>query len=201
MKERIKVIQKALGCTPDGIIGSQTLSAIEAKLAIPTATVSTVKHTSIPTQAQVRAGTSIYGKAGANLTTIILPFPLRLSWDLNTTVSKMTVNKAIAENVLSIYTETLQHYGLDKIKELRLDIFGGCYNDRNTTNGSTKSMHAWGIAIDTDPDKNTLKETKRTARLAKPEYEAFWEIVEKNGGVSLGREKDYDWMHWQFAKF
>jgi hypothetical protein len=28
----------------------------------------------------------------------------------------------------------------------------------------------------------------------------MWKIIESEGAVSLGRRKDYDWMHWQFAR-
>ena len=31
------------------------------------------------------------------------------------------------------------------------------------------------------------------------EYAAFWQFVEAEGAVSLGRARDYDWMHFQFA--
>lgn len=94
----------------------------------------------------------------------------------------------------------MAEYALEKEQELGLDIYGGCYNNWAHVGGSKKSMHAWGIAIDLDPDKNALKMDKKTARFARPEYDAFWRIVEDEGGYSLGREKDFDWMHFQFAR-
>jgi hypothetical protein len=49
-----------------------------------------------------------------------------------------------------------------------------------------------------NPEQNQLRWGKDRAVFAKPEYDKFWEIVEKHGGVSLGRERNYDWMHFQF---
>ena len=51
-----------------------------------------------------------------------------------------------------------------------------------------------------DPDHNGLKVHRPQARLSGTDYDAFWEFVEDEGGVSLGRELDYDWMHFQFAR-
>lgn len=45
-----------------------------------------------------------------------------------------------------------------------------------------------------------LKVHRPQARLSGTDYDAFWEFVEDEGGVSLGRERDYDWMHFQFAR-
>ena len=61
-------------------------------------------------------------------------------------------------------------------------------------------MHSWGIAVDLNPAQNRLKWDDKKAVFAKPVYLPFWEIVESYGGVSLGREKNFDWMHFQFAK-
>jgi len=65
---------------------------------------------------------------------------------------------------------------------------------------STKwSIHSWGAAIDLDPNKNALKMTDKEATFAKPDYRDFWKIVESEGWVSLGRARNYDWMHFQAA--
>lgn len=135
------------------------------------------------------------------LTTISLPFPLRIAWDKNQKVSKLTCNKAIAEPLKKVFDDILKHYGLQKIEELGIDLFGGCFNFRKMRGGNDYSVHAWGLAIDLDPERNQLKETSKTARFARPEYKAMIDIFYKHGFISLGREKNYDWMHFQWDKF
>jgi hypothetical protein len=61
-------------------------------------------------------------------------------------------------------------------------------------------MHAWGIAIDFDAANNGLKWNHTRASLAHPDCIPFWEIWESVGWLSLGRAKDFDWMHVQAAK-
>jgi hypothetical protein len=131
------------------------------------------------------------------LTTIKLPFPLILSWDKNVSISKMTCHKLVADKLLAIFDDILSHYGAVKIHELGIDRYGGCYNFRKMRGGSDYSRHSWGIAIDLDPERNLLKETSKTARFARPEYKAMIDIFYKHGFESLGREKNYDWMHFQ----
>ena len=63
----------------------------------------------------------------------------------------------------------------------------------------TWSMHAYGIAVDLDPERNQLKWGRDKAVFARPEYVPFWNIVESEGATSLGRARNYDWMHFQFA--
>lgn len=144
-----------------------------------------------------------YGKPnqqGSYLTTIQLPYPMRLAWDLKTTVTKMRCHKLIADDFMAVFNDLLAHYGYDKIKELGIDLFGGCFNFRQMRGGSDYSRHSWGIAIDLDPARNLLKETSRTARFARPEYKAMIDIFYKHGFVSLGREKNYDWMHFEIKE-
>lgn len=142
----------------------------------------------------------IYGQPnqeGSYLVTIKLPYPMRLAWDLNTTVTRMRCHEKVADEFQAIFCDILNHYGLEKIKELGIDLFGGCFAFRKMRGGSDYSRHSWGVAIDLDPARNKLKETKRTARFARPEYKPMIDIFYKHGFESLGREKDYDWMHFQ----
>lgn len=143
---------------------------------------------------------SFYGEVGENQTSLVLPYTLRLAWDTNATVKKITCNEKVSESLHKIFEQTLKVYGEKELRRLRLDIFGGCLNVRKMR-GSTKSwsIHSWGAAIDLDPDKNALKMTGKQATFAKPEYRDFWKIVESEGWVSLGRARNYDWMHFQAA--
>lgn len=89
--------------------------------------------------------------------------------------------------------------GLDRIRALRLDQYGGSYNDRSTVSGKTKSMHAWWIALDFDLECNNYSSKAPHARISCPKCEEWWQIWEAHGTVPLGRERNYDWMHVQFG--
>jgi hypothetical protein len=141
-----------------------------------------------------------YGDPGdpTKLTTIDLPYPMRIAWDKTKTVNKIQCHKLIANNLTNVFKDLLDYYGLEKIQELGIDLFGGCLNVRLMRGSKTKwSRHSWAIAIDLDPDRNQLKETKKTARFARPEYKPMIDIFYKNGLFSLGVEKNYDWMHFE----
>jgi len=134
------------------------------------------------------------------LVSIDLPYPMRISWDINTTVKKMRCHKLVADKFKAVFNDLLIHYGYDKIKELGIDLYGGCFNYRKMRGGSAWSMHSWGIAIDLDPARNQLKETSKTARFARPEYKPMIDIFYKNGFIGLGIEKNFDWMHFEIKE-
>ena len=142
-----------------------------------------------------------YGKPNETgegyLTTILLPYPMKLAWDLDTKVSKMRCHKLAAEPFLNVFNDLLAEYGMTEIERLGIDLFGGCFNYRKMRGGTSWSKHAWGIAVDIDPARNLLKETAKTARFARPEYQKMIDIFYKNGFISLGIEKNYDWQHFE----
>lgn len=139
-----------------------------------------------------------YGKPGpSNLVVINLPYPMRISWDKAHTVSKIQCHKLVAPNFQAVFGELLGIYGLPKLQELGIDLYGGCYNFRQMRGGTEWSRHSWGIAIDLDPERNQLTWKKNKAQFAKPEYKPMIDAFYKHGFVGLGVEKDYDWMHWE----
>jgi hypothetical protein len=54
--------------------------------------------------------------------------------------------------------------------------------------------------VDIDPERNSLHMNAKQATLSKSAYDKFWEIVYDEGAISLGKEKNYDWMHLQFSR-
>jgi hypothetical protein len=112
----------------------------------------------------------------------------------------MRCHKKVAQAFLNVFNDLLKTYGMAKLNELEITDFGGCFNYRLMRGSKTKlSTHSWGTAIDLDANRNTLKETSATARFARPEYKAMIDIFEKHGFASLGRIKNYDWMHFQYG--
>lgn len=192
MNTSIRLIQQKLGVPADGIMGPQTLRAIIKALDI-------TKPPVWPTQAEVRQGTSRFGRPGneALLTTITPPYPLLYE---GTPVRSIRVHQAIALHVQQALREVLEHYGQAEIHRLGLDQYGGSYNYRSTSTGKALSMHAWGIALDFAPDTNAYSTRAPRATLSHPDCDAWWRIWESHGAVSLGRERDMDWMHLQFAR-
>lgn len=140
-----------------------------------------------------------YGEPGDidNLTSITLPYPMRIAWDLSKSVNKITCHKLIAANLRAVFDDLLAHYGLPELQRLGIDLFGGCYNFRKMKGGNRWSRHSWAIAIDLSPAKNGLKTKKPAAQFSKPEYKPMIEIFYKHGFIGYGPEKNYDWMHWE----
>lgn len=141
----------------------------------------------------------LYGRPGENLVTFSVPYPLKLSWELHTTVSRITLNKYVKDSALEALENVLRIYGSD-IDRLNLDVYGGSYNLRKKRGGTSWSTHAWGIAVDFDPDHNQLDWDSEKAAFSRSEYTDWWNIWYNRGWYGLGPEKNFDWMHIQKAK-
>lgn len=195
--EAIKAFQKSKGLTPDGIVGKNTTAQL---LLIDTREQDFIDDPAPPSkiiwprQADVP---TFYGKVGENQTTLVLPY--QMYYD-GKPVTKFSVHKKVHDSALRIFQKTAETYNERERHELGLDQFSGCLNVRSMRGGTRYSMHSWGIAIDLDADRNQFKWGKDKARLARPDAEPFWKIVESEGWVSLGRACNYDWMHFQAAR-
>ncbi len=143
---------------------------------------------------------AFFGAPGDQLVMLELPYALRLSWDLRTQVSRTQCHVKVRDSLRTVLEAVLQHYGEDGIQELCLDRYGGGYNHRNKRGGSSLSTHAWGIAFDFDPDRNRLRWGRDQAAFAGPSYEPWWQCWEREGWVSLGRARNFDWMHVQAVR-
>jgi hypothetical protein len=143
---------------------------------------------------------SFYGAKGTGQTSLVLPFAMRIAWDLSSKVTKVSCHKRVADSLERIWVRTLDHYTLPEIQRLGLDLFGGCLNVRKMRGGSAWSIHSWGCAWDVDPDHNQLNFHRAKATLDNPPFDPFWRFVYDEGAIGLGRERDYDWMHFQFAR-
>lgn len=199
-------ILSQLGFNPgtiDGFIGPQTKDALERYQNVsrdrePPA--DSVSH--LPTVwPRERDLMKFYGPVGQNQVSLTLPYKMRLAWDVSKVVTRIQCHAKVHDSLGRIFQSVLEHYGEADIHALGLDMFGGCLNVRPKKGGTSYSTHSWGIAIDMDPEHNQLRWGRDRARLAKsPEYTPFWQAVESEGWVSLGREKNFDWMHFQAAR-
>lgn len=141
-----------------------------------------------------------YGPVGQNIGRYTLPYPMKLAWDTDTVVKKISLHKKCAESAMEVFEEILDMFGLQSISDLRLDYFGGSLNVRKMRGGDRWSTHAWAAALDFDPERNQFRWDDSRAALADDVYNPFWEAWEKRGWVSLGRERNYDYMHVQAVR-
>lgn len=83
------------------------------------------------------------------LARITLPYPLALSWDHATSVKQMTCHKKLGDVFSGVFA-AIQAAGLQN----KITTFGGCFSFQQQRTGSKLSTHAWGIAIDLNPETN-----------------------------------------------
>jgi hypothetical protein len=149
-------------------------------------------------QAAMRA---FYGPPGAPpIARVAVPWRLRLAWDKSQTVSHIGCHAKVAGSLAAVLQKVHAHYGDAELRRLRLDLFGGCFANRKKRGGSTWSTHAWAVALDWDPERNQLHWGRDRASLDHGDYAFWWQAWEAEGWVSLGRSRNFDWMHVQAAR-
>ncbi len=141
-----------------------------------------------------------YGEPGTGQVKIQLPYPVKIAWEPTKVITKFSCHNKVRDSLLRVLINVKNTYGMERIKSLGLDMWGGCLNVRKMRGGSKWSTHAWGIALDWDPARNRLRWDKYKANFALPDYGMWWKHWEDEGWTSLGRERNYDFMHVQAAK-
>lgn len=201
-KSTLKVFQRLHGLKPDGIVGDKTLAelwpeAMPDRDEEPADAQPTLAKPIWPRQREVPR---FFGGVGQHQTMLVLPYPMKLAWKKSVTVMKFSIHEKVHDSAKRCFERIADAYSPPKRHALGIDLFGGCLNVRPMRGGTQYSMHSWGIAIDFDPARNQLRWGKDRAHLAKPEAVKFWQIWEDEGWVSLGRTRNYDWMHVQAAR-
>lgn len=133
-----------------------------------------------------------FGKPGTNLVSIIPPF--QMYYDKHP-IKAITVNQKIAASLLRVFNDIFEQCGHDqkKIDALGVSAYGGCYNYR-PVRGSTSNLsnHAFGAAIDLDPERNPLG--AKIGKMPPMVVNAF----KKEGWLWGGDYKNRkDWMHFE----
>ena len=145
----------------------------------------------------------VFGVAGGPQCTagvVKLPFKMKIAWDTSSTISSFRCHEKVAASIERALGRVNSAYSSEDISKHGFDLFGGCYNYRTMRGGTSLSTHAYGIAIDFDPARNQLKWGRDRAYLANKDCEEFFKCWEAEGWVSLGRARNYDWMHVQAAQ-
>jgi len=196
---------------PDGLADERVVKALRASASavspnvmshLPDRDNEEPKGNVIPLNAWPRQKdlTTFYGRRGTNQTAIILPFPMKLAWKKQQLITKMTLNKRCAESASRCFQRISEVYNEKARLELGIDIFSGSLNVRKMRGSNRWSTHSWGCAIDFDNQRNGLHWHKPKARLSHDDARPFWEIWEAEGWLSLGRARNFDWMHVQAAR-
>ena len=118
-----------------------------------------------------------------------LPFPLTLSWDYAQTVKEITCHKKLGEVFVEVLGN-IQARGL----QTNISTFGGCFSFRQQRTGTKLSTHAWGIAIDLNPETNAQG---TMGNMDPGVIEIFKEVGFEWGGDWEGKVRDP--MHFQFC--
>ncbi len=133
-----------------------------------------------------------------NLTRVVCPWRLSLSWDTTKTASGILCHKKVAISLTEVLDDLWQKHQQSQaqIDQSRLNLYGGCYEFRRKRGLSGISLHAYGAAIDLDPEHNPLgkKWQPNTGMMPDIAIETFQAAGWKWGGTFSGRK---DPMHFQ----
>lgn len=143
---------------------------------------------------------SFYGPVGTNQVKVEIPFDMYLAWDTSRRIRTMTLHRKVADSAGRVFANVASTYSARERKEIGIDQFAGSLNVRRMRGGRRYSMHSWGIAIDFDSLRNGLRTKRPQARLSHDDAIPFWQAWEVEGWLSLGRARNFDWMHVQAAR-
>ena len=139
-----------------------------------------------------------YGEPGTNL--VRITFPYKMYYD-GQRAKTTWIHEQVSISLINALNEIAEHYGDERIQQLGLNVYDGCFNKRKERGGDNWSTHAFGIAIDLNAKKNGLETSWNDCLFSKPEYASFISIMEKWGWYSKGKYDGFDAMHFCAEKY
>jgi hypothetical protein len=147
---------------------------------------------------------TFYGRPGpeieSRLAYALLPFDLRLDWDLSTRIKRVRLHQKCTAPFVAAMVAVRAHYGPAQFSQLGIDRFAGGYNHRRMRGGSAWSMHAYGCAVDFYAGPNGLKTRCPQALFCGADYKPFLDIMQAHGWLPAIRLWGADAMHFQMAR-
>lgn len=184
-KVLIKEVQKTLGLLDDGDAGPVTWTAIHAKLCPVQELVRPVpkKSGGLLTHLDCML---VFGDPRAEKGMVMWDVPSHL--EIGVIPKRLYCCKAMIEPLTKAFEALIKTGAVNDLK-----TWDGCFNIRNKRNGSTPSLHSWGVAIDINAAWNRMG---KTPTLSKRLVECF-----KNAGFDWGGDwATPDGMHLQLSK-
>jgi D-alanyl-D-alanine carboxypeptidase len=118
-----------------------------------------------------------------------LPFPLMLSWNHASTVQRIAVHKLLVTTFETVFAQIVSAGLQSKVTTL-----GGAFSFRPQRTGAKLSAHAWGIAIDLNPETNQQGEL---GDMDPAVVKIFTDNGFEWGGIWVPKRRDS--MHFQFC--
>lgn len=94
----------------------------------------------------------------ANLVLVPIPWKAVASWDRAISMKNIRIHRKCAESLALVLDEIRKRFENSQkaIDVAGMNLIGGGYNWRQMRGKSILSMHAYGCAVDFDPDRNGL---------------------------------------------
>lgn len=92
-----------------------------------------------------------------NLVSVALPYRMTPVWAPHEDVCRVWCHRLVAQSLLRVLEGIVKHYGSEHhIRSAKMHLYGGIYNYRRIAESRRLSLHAYGAAIDLDPESNSL---------------------------------------------
>jgi D-alanyl-D-alanine carboxypeptidase len=144
--------------------------------------------------------TRFYGRPGqVAMENVVVPWHMIYAEPPHPPIPHFLMHVKCVPAMHRIFTAIWDYYGQSQqmIEEIGMHIYGGAYNPRKIRGSRRWSVHAFGAAVDFDPEHNAMNYLPHNPhKMAQPVIDAF-----KAEGAFWGGDFSYrhDPMHFQFA--